>query len=898
MRGAKLYDPRTGTTVWSENPALMMRHVYAHSKFGKATVTSAENARFTAAANTCDTSTVYTVASVAQPAMALFKAALVAPFGTPAKSLFDDLSQAMGGSWAFAGGELYLKPGIYTASVMSLTDADLAVVKRSGASEQQSPIGISVHKERAQKFNTVKATIWDADQDYKQVALTPLAGAALVTRDGVELVQEVSFPAIGYAPQALHVAGVMMRDARDPLVVDLPFKLRAYPLELFDTVDLTLSRYGWSAKTFMVLSRTWNMDGSIQLTLKETSASITQMDASFLAQGWAANTNLPTPWAVADVGTLTIASGTAELMRQADGTVVSRMRVTWTQVADAAVVQNGQIEVQYRKSDETGAWTSIVVPGNETQCITSEVEDGIIYIVRARAKTSVAVGDWCAQVEASIVGKTSAPSNVTGLANSNTDTSINLSWNACTDADYSDTELREGVSWAAGGLLFKGDACKWSAVGVPSATYTVWAKHFDTSGNESAAAAGLSVVFNLIRPIASIGDYASAPSTTGLLKNNVYKNTTNGNTYILSTDSGSWVLWIEKGTPGDDGVRGTVNLADAGHTSWPSDATVDAVISAAGYGAPQNRDMVTMYGAGYSETRFYLASGGTSPSAHWNTIAAYINGNMLVDGTVVADAINAGAIDGETITGATVRTAASGARTQMDSTSFKSYDASGNIIVEIGNTGATAGISVTPTTLVDYGFKMTVAGFTIGYKGVATTAYAIPAEYSCEYGSVVYSDIWFTNGTEAFHSGHGTGYLGGQLTLAVATGTKPLAITSTTKCDNLNADMLDDLHASDLPRRTIERYTSNGTYTIANGTGTVILDYASPGAITVIMPASPANGQEVTISAWYTQTALTHQANTGQNLSGALSSTMGGGTGGRWVFISATGSWFRADKAV
>ena len=32
----------------------------------------------------------------------------------------------------------------------------------------------------------------------------------------------------------------------------------AYRVELFDTISLTLARYGWSAKTFMVLGREWS----------------------------------------------------------------------------------------------------------------------------------------------------------------------------------------------------------------------------------------------------------------------------------------------------------------------------------------------------------------------------------------------------------------------------------------------------------------------------------------------------------------------------------------------------------------------------------------------------------------------------------------------------------------
>lgn len=408
IRGAKVYDPRIASTAWSDNPALMVRHVYQHPKFGKAAITAAEDARIIAAANACNTIATYTVDSVPSY-VPLYRAGVVAPFGTPAKSLLDDLAQSMGGSWAFAGGELYIKPGVYSAPVMALTDADLAVVQRSGATESQRPISISVHKERAQKFNTVKATIWDSEQDYKQSVLTPLVGSALLTRDGVELVQEINMPAVGYAPQAQHVAGIMMRDARDALVVELPFKLRAYPLELFDVVSLTLSRYGWSAKTFMILGRSWSPDGTIMLTLKETTAAITQMDAGFLAQGFAENTNLPKPWVVAGVGALTVTSGASELMKQADGTIVSRMRVSWTQIADAAVRQNGHIEAQYRLASSAGAWSSMVVSGEETQAVTSDVADGAIYIIRARAKTSVGVGDWCTQVAHQVIGKTEPP---------------------------------------------------------------------------------------------------------------------------------------------------------------------------------------------------------------------------------------------------------------------------------------------------------------------------------------------------------------------------------------------------------------------------------------------------------------------------------------------------------
>jgi hypothetical protein len=408
IRGAKVYDPRNETTAWSANPAILSRHIYQHLSFGKATITADEDARIIAAAHACDASQTYNV-DVNPTTVARYRAATVQPFGSPARSALDDLAQAMAGSWAFAGGELYLKAGVFTSSVMDLTDADLAVVSHTGTSEQQYPISISTHKERGQQFNVVNVQIWDAEQDYKQVTLTPLKGAALITRDGVELVQAVTYNAIGFAPQALHVAGIMMRDARDPLTVVVPLKLRAYPVQLFDTVSLTLDRYGWATKLFQVVGRDWGAGGLLQLTLKETSAAIYNIDAAFSAQGFAQNTSLPAVGYVPPVGALTASSGTAELMKQSDGTVVSRIRVTWPALSSLPVTSSGSIELQFRDVLLDGVWTSVIIAGAETQAVLNGVQDGAAYFIRARARTTVAIGDWGLQVMHQVVGKTEPP---------------------------------------------------------------------------------------------------------------------------------------------------------------------------------------------------------------------------------------------------------------------------------------------------------------------------------------------------------------------------------------------------------------------------------------------------------------------------------------------------------
>jgi hypothetical protein len=95
---------------------------------------------------------------------------------------------------------------------------------------------------------------------------------------------------------------------------------------------------------------------------------------------------------------------------------------------------------------------------------------------------------------------------------------------------------------------------------------------------------------------------------------------------------------------GDAGVRGTVNIAGAITASVWSDALAVLVISNSGYGIPQTRDIVTLYNTStnYSESKFY-------DGTNWLSLDAYVNGNLLVTGTVVADKIAASSITADKI---------------------------------------------------------------------------------------------------------------------------------------------------------------------------------------------------------------------------------------------------------
>lgn len=503
IRGAKVFDPRTGLTRWSELPPLLMRHVMTHPQFGKRTsITASEDARIIAATNACEDLINYT----GDLTVNKYRAALVVPFGSPARDVLDDLAQSMGGEWAYAAGEIFMRAGVYQLPVMDLTDADLAVVQRSnGGSVSQSAISISPHRPRNEKVNTVAIRIWDAAANFVETPITPFRADALVAADGAELSQEVTMPAVFYAAQAYHIAGIMLRDSRDPLTVTLPFKMRAYPLEIFDGVRLTIARYGWVNKEFRILSRTFSPDGLILLTLKETTAAIFAYGGGFIPGGYAPNTGLPKPWDISPPAPLSISSGEGELVVQSDGTIVNGVRVTWEPILDQSILSGGTVEVQYQVLPD-GQWVSLTAPGTATELKFTGVEDLAMIMVRLRTRNSLASSVWSTQQIHQVIGKTEPPPDMESLAIAGNV----LSWTMPRRVpDLAGFVFRfhygNNVDWGSAAPLHSGLVTEspWSPETRPGGVVTIMGKAQDTSGNQSQTTAN--IVMNLgDAPIANI----------------------------------------------------------------------------------------------------------------------------------------------------------------------------------------------------------------------------------------------------------------------------------------------------------------------------------------------------------------------------------------------------------
>jgi hypothetical protein len=391
VRGQKVVDPRTGSTAWTENPALIAC-AWSLASYGGACLTSEiVDAKIIAAANACDVSTgfVTPTGTVTQP---LFQCGIVCPLDGKPDDALSEIVESMAGKWGWAGGQLSVVAGVYRAPAATITED---WVSDAGS------IKIVPQAQRVDLVNVIKPTISDSAQNYVSAAMPQVRSAAYITADGQELVREVQFSGVTDNTHAQHVAGVMMREAREALTVELPCKLHAFQLELFDVVRLRLPVFGFADKEFEMLGWRFGMSDGVSLSLKETGASIYDPAANFDNPNAVANSALPLPWVVAPIAGLAVTSGIAALL---DGTQQARALVSWTPAAAANVTNTGSVEIQYIEATGTlpaGDWPSAASQGSGGSLTIPGLRTGRYYIFRARAINTLGVRSaWSAHVVA------------------------------------------------------------------------------------------------------------------------------------------------------------------------------------------------------------------------------------------------------------------------------------------------------------------------------------------------------------------------------------------------------------------------------------------------------------------------------------------------------------------
>jgi hypothetical protein len=434
FRGAKCLDPRTGTTVWTENPAL---HAYEYARWSSGwalTDASIRVADVIAAANACDVSTTFTLTATGggttTVTMPRFRSGTTISADTDHTDAMGRIVEAMAGAFGWAGGIWRLRAGTLGSTVATITDAWLVQDTRSGRTTDDPVITAVQTVPRAYRYNRVTGSCVDPAQRYQFLPFPAIEDAVLVADKGRRAL-EVRFESVTHIAHAQHLSSIIIRQAQAGLKLELTLGEQAAELELFDVVAVTLPKYGYSAKTFEVIGWEWGQQGPYKVQLAEITAAMFTVQSPLTGRDPAPDSNLRAPWDVEQVTGVAVTSGTTA---QTDGSIIVRTVVQWDAVVGQNIRQGGQIEVQYTEATgtlPTGDWASWVESGTATKAVIPGLLGGRHYLFRVRALQPPPVqvrGKWSAPVVRHLV--TSRPTVTTAGLAANSATEVFTAYDA------------------------------------------------------------------------------------------------------------------------------------------------------------------------------------------------------------------------------------------------------------------------------------------------------------------------------------------------------------------------------------------------------------------------------------------------------------------------------------
>jgi hypothetical protein len=467
IRGKKVYDPRTATTAWSQNPALCIRDYLLDTKYGMAVdTTELNNASWIASANLCEESVTTT-----EGVQDRYLLDGVVDTAQSRKSIIEGMLTSLGGSLIYSGGEFYIEGSAYRTPTITLDEAVIV-----------DTMQIQTKRSHRELFNGVKGVFSSSDDNYVLTDYPAIISDAYALEDGSPSYLDVDLPYTSDVLMAQRIAKLSLLRSRKQITCTVRCNLSAIALRAGDTVMLSNTRMGWSSKVFEVTNLSFeagtNGELSLALNLIETSADVydwTTDDEQPFVAGLA--TNLAAPFSVFAPTGLTV---TADANIQEDGTARPAFDISFTN-ADAFATT---FEIQYAYGG--GAYRSILT--SETAYRLEDIVVGASYTIRVRAINRLGARSTFISTTETGAGDSGAPSAPTGLTATGQFNAIYLQWTNPTDADLDVIEIYEGTSTIQANATLiattKGDSFTRGAL-ENGVTRYYWLKALDYSGNRS-----------------------------------------------------------------------------------------------------------------------------------------------------------------------------------------------------------------------------------------------------------------------------------------------------------------------------------------------------------------------------------------------------------------------------
>jgi hypothetical protein len=529
IKGRKVYNPNLDSTVtggsgshradtsttweYSDNPILQLLDYLRNDRFGMGIANSYFDSNFAdwqTASDVCDTN--ITPFSGASEIDLMDSHAVV---DTSVKAI-DNVKNFVRGSRSY----LNFSSGKYNILVESTGSASITLT------EDNILGGITVQsKNKNSRYNRVIVNFINPDKNYQSdtAQFPPVDETGLASEDqhatmknddgGLLLEGRFDFSMLTSPYQAQEMAEIILRRSRSSLDIALRADATALDLAIGDIVNVTHATPSFSAKPFRVQGMSINTDHTVSLQCSEHQDSFytfgTQEEVPLIP-----DTTLPNPFVVQ---TPTV-SVTDELRaRNEEAISVLLVNVTAT---DLFITD---FEVQAKKSTD-----SVFINlgrGSSSQFELVNVEDNVVYDVRARSVSSISRSVFVSTTH-QVVGKTAPPQDVTNFSVNIIGAEAHLAWTPVTDLDLSHYRIRHaketsGATYANSVDIADKVSRPANTVVVPAMTGTYFIKAFDKLGNGSENAVSAVAIIENIKGLNTVATSTQNPSFTGSTTNMV-----------------------------------------------------------------------------------------------------------------------------------------------------------------------------------------------------------------------------------------------------------------------------------------------------------------------------------------------------------------------------------------
>jgi len=509
LRGAKPYDDRTGLRVWTDNPAPLAKWFLVDSPYSPKTLDSEVRASdVIASANVCDEFVQFSALAAARRYTCNGN---LSSQEIPLSNLRHILD-SMDGDALFVAGQWQLIAGYYRPPSLTFNSATL--------SEESLTIAPDASKDDL--FNAIVGKYYSPAHSNQLVSYDQVTSTVYQAEDGDQLLpQPMDFVCVNEPIRCQMIAWQRLSRARNGQAIQLGTNFSGYDTTPLRNVTVDLPTVlGPVPKVFSVRRRTLNAP-RLTYELQETGPEVWAWDYTKASAAVdIPDTSFPDILTVPVLTGITVSSGTADLLRLPNGSVVSRIRLAWDPVTNVNVLSGGAIRWRYRELINA-AWTNATpVLGSDTEAFIYPVEDGKVYQIQGRCVTGTGrEGDWCPAFTHKVIGKTERPPDILSFTiNGNV-----LRWMPVEIADLAGYEIRfnygKNTFWGAAAPLHDGLITNnpYTMLNRPSGTVTLMIKPIDMNGLDSVNPAF--IVTDLGDPLVSniLIDYPEAPTFTGTI---------------------------------------------------------------------------------------------------------------------------------------------------------------------------------------------------------------------------------------------------------------------------------------------------------------------------------------------------------------------------------------------